>query len=132
MATHTIGDTSSPLNGLTTRLVAASKGSVGVYAMDQGSFVASTSGYQVSTIRTIIKRDENDRMGRNTVASTPAVVESNPCARSAIGIELAIHLQFRLVIEVDFLRSVLPTRGSFDRSWEDGLWQLCTPTTEGA
>ena len=70
------GEMSTPPIGGKARLVGPSTGSVGATTTTQGSFFPSNCGYQLSTIRTIMKRMLTDSTGLRTVAILLAVCAS--------------------------------------------------------
>jgi len=83
-ATHTMGETSTPPTGSISFLVGMRMGSVGMYAMLQGSWVSLMSGDQVITMRTIISTEPSASTGRSTRAKVPAVSASNSAKTSIL------------------------------------------------
>ena len=77
------GATSTPPTGGTARRVGPRKGSVGATAADQGSLSSLTLGYQLSTMRTSIRKMLRESVGCSTSARRPAVCGSMSASSSS-------------------------------------------------
>mmetsp|Transcript_3958 Transcript_3958/g.11374 ORF Transcript_3958/g.11374 Transcript_3958/m.11374 type:complete len:301 (+) Transcript_3958:60-962(+) len=88
-ATHTMGLTSSPLNGLITFLVGSSTPSVLLNAMDHGKSSRDSSGLHVITMRTIMSSVYTVSVGFRRNIMVCAVDESSSARYSIAGIAAA-------------------------------------------
>mmetsp|Transcript_43787 Transcript_43787/g.111902 ORF Transcript_43787/g.111902 Transcript_43787/m.111902 type:complete len:207 (-) Transcript_43787:69-689(-) len=126
MATHTMGDTSTPNWGGTTLRVATSSHSVGKNTAAQGSLEPSICGYQVVTIRTTISSVPTANKGpriADMVAAFSGVRSATVAIRLGVAAPLATsQVEARLRLSLSAPPAAGPAEQADRAPSVRGLW----------